>query len=239
MIRSENFIFIIVLVFFSSILSAQKFNSYNDGPYIKVKDGVTELNWIKNGRHKNEEGAVNDSSVFNISGLPIVNLYDLDFDRNLPTEYDNVDKFLAISDIHGQHDLFIKILVSHKVIDTSGQWIYGDGHLMIVGDIFDRGDKVTESLWFLFALEKQAKQYGGQVHILLGNHELMVLHGDIRYINPKYQYTAGKTDTDYEDLFSDETVLGQWLRSKNIAEKINDIVFVHGGFSKEVLDKYC
>ncbi len=237
MIRHSNYIFIIILTLLSSALSAQKFKSYNDGPYIKIKDGRTELSWIKNGRHKTEEGVTNDTSIFNVSGLPEVNLSELDFDRDLPTEYDNVSKFLAISDIHGQHDLFIKILVSHNVIDTTGVWTYGDGHLMIVGDIFDRGDKVTESLWFLFDLEKQAKRNGGHVHILLGNHELMVLHGDVRYINPKYQYTAGKLKVEYEELFSNETVLGQWLRSKNITEKINDIVFVHGGFSKQVLDK--
>jgi len=237
MIRSGKYILAIALILFSSLLSAQKFKSYNDGPYIKIKDDQAELNWIKNGRHKKEKGVLSDTTIFNIPGLPKVNLFDLNFDKNLPTEYNNVNKFLAISDIHGQHDLFIKILKSHNVIDTSNQWIYGDGHLMIVGDIFDRGDKVTESLWFLFNLEKQAKLCGGQVHILLGNHELMILHGDVRYINPKYQYTAGKLKIKYEDLFSQETILGQWLRSKNIAEKINEIVFVHGGFSKEVLEK--
>lgn len=237
MVRLSNFAFIVVLICFSSFLSAQKFNSYNDGPYITIKDNLIELDWIKNGRDKHEEGQINDTSAFNVPGLPNVNLFDLGFETNLPTEYIDVEKFLAISDIHGQYDLFIKLLTVHNVIDSSGQWIYGDGHLMIVGDIFDRGDKVTESLWFLFELEKQAKRNGGQVHILLGNHELMVLHGDVRYINPKYQYTAGKLNVEYEQLFSKETVLGQWLRSKNIAEKINDVVFVHGGFSKEVLDK--
>ena len=62
--------------------------------------------------------------------------------------------YFAISDIHGQHELFIKLLQSQKVINEENQWIYDKGHLVIVGDIFDRGDQVTETLWFLFFLEK-------------------------------------------------------------------------------------
>lgn len=215
----------------------QKKTNYNDGPYIKKNDNEFEISWVRNGRVHKEKGPINDSIVFNIDGLPKVNLYDLSFEHDHPTEYENVNKILAISDIHGQHDLFIKILKSHQVIDSLGNWIYGEGHLMIVGDIFDRGSKVTESLWFLFDLEKQAMKNGGYVHVLLGNHELMVLHDDLRYIHPKYQYTSGKLKTDYNKLFSTNTVLGQWLRTKNICEKINEMVFVHGGFSQEVLDK--
>jgi len=219
-----------------SIIGQKKID-YNDGPYIKQDDNAIEISWIRNGRAHKEKGPVNDSIVFKVDGLPLVNLYDLSFKKNHPTDYKNVNKVLAISDIHGQHDLFIKILKSHEVIDSVGNWIYGDGHLMIVGDIFDRGSKVTESLWFLFHLEKQALKNGGYVHVLLGNHELMVLHDDLRYIHPKYQFTSGKLKTDYNKLFSVNTILGQWLRTKNICEKINGMVFVHGGFSQEVLDK--
>lgn len=125
----------------------------------------------------------------------------------------------------------------HEVVNEAGHWIYEDGHLVIVGDIFDRGEKVTETLWFLFHLEKEAQKAGGKVHVLLGNHELMVLHNDLSYINVKYRYTSGLMRKPYSELFSKESLLGQWLRSKNICVTINDVVFVHGGFSKKIIEK--
>ncbi len=101
----------------------------------------------------------------------------------------------------------------------------------------DRGDKVTESLWFLYGLEKQAEKSGGKVHTLLGNHELLVMHGDLSYLHPKYRYTSGISQTLYPDLFNEHSILGKWLRSKNITTVINDVGFVHGGFSLNVLEK--
>ncbi len=48
---------------------------------------------------------------------------------------------------------------------------------MFAGDMFDRGDQVTECLWLVYALEETAKAAGGYVHFILGNHELMNLQG--------------------------------------------------------------
>jgi hypothetical protein len=68
------------------------------------------------------------------------------------------------------------------------------------------------------------------VHLLLGNHEVMVLNGDLRYIHEKYQYTASELNQPFEQLYGKDTVLGQWLRSKSVLVKINDMLFAHGGF---------
>jgi len=38
----------------------------------------------------------------------------------------------------------------------------------------------------------------------------------------------------YIDLFNEDTELGRWLRTKNVAEKIGDIIFVHGGISTDL-----
>ena len=72
-----------------------------------------------------------------------------------------------------------------KVIDTDLTWSFGDGHLVIVGDVFDRGPNVTECLWLIYRLEQEASAAGGAVHFLLGNHELMVMRGDLRYLNER------------------------------------------------------
>jgi hypothetical protein len=225
-------------LFFQKDMDAQRNRNFFDGPYITVNEDKKDILWIQKGKVMKESIMSSDTiDFFNVPNLPKVDLHKLDFDIDTTLSYSEVSHFAAISDIHGQHDLFIELLTAQGIIDSLQNWSYGEGHLVIVGDIFDRGDKVTESLWFLFDLEKQAKKAGGKVHVLLGNHEVMVLHGDIGYINPKYRYTSGASRTPYPDLFTDKTVLGQWLRSKKITVTINDFVFVHGGFSKKVIDK--
>ncbi len=61
----------------------------------------------------------------------------------------------------------------------------------------------------------------------------MNLSGDLRYVQPKYFEAAKSMNRDYMELFSKNTELGRWLRTKNIMEKINDRLFVHGGISSE------
>lgn len=231
------FLLIIGFMFFGMESSKAQFRKIYDGPYVTVKEDVCEVQWIEKGRRKTEEYPLGLAGKFKVEGLPEVDLNDLGIHRDDQFEFNGVEKFTAISDVHGQFSVLKKLLMTHGITDSIGNWSYGKGHLVIVGDIFDRGDKVTECLWFIFKLEQQALRKGGRVHFLLGNHELMVMHGDKSYINPKYIYTAGKLRKDYYELFSENTVLGHWIRSKKVSISINDMVFVHGGFSKRVLDR--
>ncbi len=94
---------------------------------------------------------------------------------------------------------------------------------------------VTELLWHLFGLEKQALKAGGMVHLLLGNHETMIFSQDIRYINEKYSRVSEISGIPYFNLYSEESVLGQWLRNQPVILSINDIMFVHAGVSIEMV----
>ena len=139
-------------------------------------------------------------------------------------------KVAAASDFHGQYDLMKTLLTNNHIIDQNGDWAFGNGHFVITGDVFDRGDKVTEILWFLYELEKQAELAGGKLHLLLGNHEVMILNGDLRYLHPKYVETSRLFEQPFEKLYGRNTLLGAWLRSKSVLVKINDMLFAHGGF---------
>lgn len=216
---------------------AQPTYNYNDGPYLEVIGDSMQVLWIEN-------GTLNESIVplvlpyqFESKVLPTVTINEFPPQSNPFERHENVKKFVALSDIHGQHNILIALLKKHSVIDSNEVWIYGDGHLVVLGDIMDRGPHVTESLWLLYKLEKEAALAGGKVHTLLGNHELMVMHGDIRYANKKYRYTSGIAQKPYPDFFKEQTILGQWLRSKNIATVINDFGFVHGGISEKLIRK--
>ena len=148
-----------------------------------------------------------------------------------PADFSGVGKLVAISDIHGQYELMAELLRTHGVIDDAGDWAFGDGHLVVNGDIFDRGDGVTDAIWLVYKLEQQAAMAGGKVHYLLGNHEIMNLKNDLRYVNKKYRYTTALLRTPYPALFGPETYLGRWIRTKPAVISINDMVFVHAGLS--------
>jgi len=162
-------------------------------------------------------------------------------DKLLPekSDYKKPNKIVAISDIEGNFKAFRELLQGCGVIDTNYNWTFGDGNLVLVGDFFDRGDQVTEVLWLIYSLEEKAKAAGGYVHYILGNHEIMNLSGDLRYVTPKYVLDAELLGENYTyGLYGKNSELGRWLRTKNIIEKIGDILFSHAGISAEMNRMY-
>ncbi|SFN88358.1 Thiol-disulfide isomerase or thioredoxin [Chitinophaga sp. YR627] len=165
----------------------------------------------------------------------------LEFDISLmdsyedePSVFEKPDKIVVMSDIEGNYTAFKKLLLSNGIIDSSFNWTFGRGHLVLNGDIFDRGNQVTECLWLIYTLESRAKAAGGYLHFILGNHEIMNLQGDCRYNAAKYKENARLMSRSYQQLYDSTSELGQWLRTKNIMEKIGDALFVHGGISAPV-----
>jgi hypothetical protein len=150
------------------------------------------------------------------------------------SETPKVKKLLVLSDIEGNFAALRKLLQANNVIDEDLNWRFGNGHLVLVGDFFDRGTQVTEVLWFIYYLEEKAKAAGGYVHFILGNHEIMNLSGDLRFVQQKYLENASLLNEKYVTLYDENSELGRWLRTKNIVEKIGDIVFAHGGISGDI-----
>jgi hypothetical protein len=97
-------------------------------------------------------------------------------------QFDDVERVVAVSDIHGAYDSMVATLHNTGVIDAAGNWSGGVAHLVIVGDILDRGADSRPAMDLLMALEAQAEAAGGRVHVLIGNHEAMNLVGDLRYV---------------------------------------------------------
>lgn len=169
----------------------------------------------------------------NGQGVSINKLVNIEIPKH---HYPSEQKVIAISDIEGDFDFLKEILQGNNVIDDQFNWTFGQGHLVVVGDIFDRGKNVTECLWLLYKLEEEASRAGGYVHVILGNHEIMALQGDHRYIHRKYKKLTNHLKMDYKDLYGTNTEIGRWLRSKNGVEKIGRTLFVHGGISPELVD---
>ena len=151
-----------------------------------------------------------------------------------PSIYTLPEKFLAISDIEGNLEAFVMLLNDAGVMDTNYNWTFENGHLFFIGDMFDRGNNVTECLWLLYRLESQAEVLGGKIHFVVGNHDMMNMIFDFRYVAQKYLTNVQLMNETLESIYANDTELGRWLRTKNIIEKVKPFIFLHGGLSPEV-----
>ena len=111
--------------------------------------------------------------------------------------FDNVRRIIVIGDIHGDFNILITCLKKAKVINSSNEWIGKDTHVVQLGDILDKGGRGIDSsaqsmeefsiFEFLNYLDTEAEKYGGRVHYLIGNHEIMNIQGDFRYVQSNLQ----------------------------------------------------
>lgn len=145
--------------------------------------------------------------------------------------YEEASRIFAVSDVEGHYDRFVRLLQAVGVVDDEARWAWGNGHLVLVGDLVDRGTQVTEVLWLVHRLERQARRAGGRVHYVLGNHEAMLLRGDTRYADVKYDLVSRQLDTTIPGLYGPRTELGRWLRTKPAMVRIDSLLFAHGGVS--------
>lgn len=246
MYKFARFFIFLIFILFSLHISSQEIQFGNneeepltEGPYIFWYETEVVVQYILNDNFITQTIPIvnNEAMVFNLEGFD--GEFEISPKEKLPDPYfySDVGKIFAISDIHGQYDRMVQILQNNGIIDTDKNWNWKNGHLVILGDVFDRGPKVTECLWLIRKLEKQAEVSRGKVHYLLGNHEVMVLQGDERYVHDKYVKVAEMMNTTIINLYGNDTEFGRWLRSKNTVIKINDILFNHAGISPEIRQK--
>jgi hypothetical protein len=155
-----------------------------------------------------------------------------------PSSFPLPARIAAVSDIHGNLGGLIGLLRSHGVIDGHLDWCFRDGHLVVAGDVFDRGAQVTEVFWLLRHLEAQAPKAGGRVHVLLGNHEIFAFQGDERYLHPKYEQLQKKVlGMEQKALYSPSSDLGRWLRSRPVLLRLGPFLFAHAGPSPDMFQE--
>jgi hypothetical protein len=124
--------------------------------------------------------------------------------------FEGVKHVIAVGDIHGEYERFLNILRTARLIDKKNKWAGGKTHLVMVGDLIDRGPASAKVMDLLMSLEPQARRAGGYVHVLLGNHEAMNIYGDLRYVSE-------------EDFESYRTPDSRELRDKALALAIENL----------------
>ena len=112
----------------------------------------------------------------------------------------NNNKIIAIGDIHGDYYIFIKLLKLANVINDNLKWCGNDTFVIQLGDTLDGvrpGIKIEKTFLettgeieitnLIISLDHQAKNKGGRVISILGNHELYpyyIMYQGLNIINP-------------------------------------------------------
>ena len=250
----------LVLSFFYVLISEkspQKFRFDGKyGLYVSIEGDHYQVHWLTSApeegylnTHTEEVENLSYSTPKSIIHKVQIPLYDqsMDIDFGSPSggngqitivpnherdafEFKGVDSVYVLGDTHGNFDEVVQILQNSKLIDENHQWIGGSVHLVFLGDILDRGKDALRLTWFIYELEQSAAQHGGQIHLILGNHEIMVMSNDLRYVSAKEQQVASMHQVSYQQLYHPtRSVLGRWLSTKPAALKIDGILFAHGG----------
>ena len=148
------------------------------------------------------------------------------------------NRIFIMSDIHGQYDLFLKMLDKIK--------LKREDLLVIIGDICDRGKKSYEIYMKCMKMIK----LGYNLKFILGNHEDMLLEDlendyPIRYEteysvfrNSKYFENKDMKDWHEENFLEEIEWLVKWLKNCSLIISGNENIFVHAGLDlKKVLEK--
>jgi hypothetical protein len=217
-----------------------------DGPYVvRATDG----SWHSRRIEAQDEGPrardqlVNEGDVLTVAGVGAFPAFDVKLRGPAQPAADEIHvrprtPIFVMADTHGEFEIAAQLLQRHGIVDDRLRWSFGKGHLAVLGDMFDRGPNQTELVWLIYKLEAEAARAGGGVHLAIGNHESMVLTGDDRYLNPKYRRVASLLGTDrYASLWSEQTLLGQWLRSKAAVFRLGQYLCLHGGISRELVER--
>ncbi len=154
---------------------------------------------------------------------------------------------IAIGDVHGDALAFVRLLRSLELVDDDGHWKGGTKRLIQTGDLVDRGRWSRLVVELVMRLEREAAAAGGRVTTLLGNHEVMNLAGDTRYVTAEdfAAYVDDKTDAlrarRRQEILSRIDTGSPLLRSeyyRGLARFINarsfDRVFPRGYFAQRV-----
>jgi len=144
---------------------------------------------------------------------------------------------VAVGDLHADLVSARKAFQIAGITNSSGEWVLKNTIVVQTGDLTDRGPDGKPLLDWIKGLEEQATEHNSQFVVLLGNHEVMNLQGDWRYVSSLDIESFGGLEARKSAFsISDNGMYAQWLKDKDAVVQIGETVFVHGGVSKRFAD---
>jgi hypothetical protein len=103
--------------------------------------------------------------------------------QSAQVQWSGIERVVAFADVHGAYTELLTLLRETGLLDAQDRWAAGHTHVVSLGDLLDRGADSRKVMDLLIRLQHEAQAAGGQLHVLLGNHEVMNLLGDLRYVD--------------------------------------------------------
>jgi len=100
-------------------------------------------------------------------------------------------RIVVIGDLHGDLSRLTELLQISELADPQLNWVGGKSTLVVTGDMMDKGAQVRGVMDLLMSLENEARKKKGKVVTLFGNHEMMNIIGDLRYVTPEIYASFG------------------------------------------------
>lgn len=171
-------------------------------------------------------------------------------------------RIIVIGDLHGDYQKTIETLRISKLIDKKNNWIGGDTVVVQLGDQIDRcrldrgvctnegatlNDEASDMkiLYLMTELHNQAEKLGGAVYSIMGNHELMNVQGDFRYVSRENILEFSKDGSinsgmkEREKQFRPGNKIANFLAcTRLLSLVIGPYLFVHAGIVPEIAKKY-
>jgi Calcineurin-like phosphoesterase len=139
-------------------------------------------------------------------------------------------RLVAIGDLHADLPQALAVLRMAGLVDDAGRWSGGRDTLVQTGDTTDRGPDSGPVIELLRRLQAEAHAVGGQVVPLLGNHEVMNVAGDWRYVTPEDVAHFGGVEA-RKAAFATSGDLGGFLAGLHTVVLVDGALFCHGGVS--------
>ena len=174
-------------------------------------------------------------------------------------------RIVTFGDVHGDIQALKGFLVTAGVMDPSSSveepvWSGGDTIVVQCGDITDRGDDELACFRLLTALSRQARDAGGELIMLYGNHESLNTAGLFQYAysggNAEFERDIGAAidtalDSNRWRLMFAGNQASRWsafepggllaanlLANMKVCVVVGRTVFVHAGLTASHLDEY-
>ena len=149
------------------------------------------------------------------------------------------EKICVIGDIHADCESFSNILMNAGLINEKLDWTGRKTVLLVIGDLVDgknrqgkwNGDSDLNVIKLVEKLMKQAKDKGGDIIVLLGNHEFMNIKGNFSYSGDRGTKEMGGTVGRYKYF---NTKFKDFAKKCFLAVKMGDYVFCHAGILPEI-----
>ena len=164
-------------------------------------------------------------------------------------EIDEANEIYAVSDPHGEYEIFGKLLAGNHLIDavntdpTKVTWTGGAVILVVAGDMIDKGPESLHVLDLVRTLQANAPRSGGRVIATMGNHEAEFLLDPRNHKATSTGEDSTGIDNELDAAHIDPRSLsrgtdpagrGTWIANLPFAVRIKKWFFAHAGNTQKL-----